>query len=222
MRTVAVILAAGAVVCAALACADHPTSNCLESNAQLYPFRPNWDSTVVFRWPASRMPVRVYAETVGELSQNTDSGLQLWATALRCGGLSFVRTADSTHADIIVRNPATMPPIPAAATLAAWADSVGACTGRTDGDIDTTLTPRRLIGPLHSYVASNSSDTAAVRACYHFTVAHELGHALGLLNHSADPADLMYVVPRRRVASINDRFTIEVLYRTAPTVLPPP
>ena len=98
------------------------------------------------------------------------------------------------------------------------ADSVGACTGRTDGLLDST---RTLVGPLRSYVAPSSTDPVAVVSCYHFTVAHELGHGLGLFAHSANIADLMYVVPRRPVVSINDRFTLQRLYRTNATILPP-
>jgi hypothetical protein len=207
-----------ALVLAVAACRDKTAYECLESNAQRYAFHLPGDTTAVFHWPASRMPIRLYAEPVGALPANTDSGAALWANAMRCGELAFVRVTDSTAADIIVRNPATLPPLPLYG-VSAGADSVGACLGRTDGLLDSA---NRLVEPLRSYVAPNSGDAAAVEACYHFTVAHELGHAIGLFSHSTNVADLMHAVPRRRALSINDRFTVQLLYMTTPTIAPPP
>lgn len=216
------LVTAGCTLTAALvaaACGDGQMSDCFESNATRYSFYLQGDTTLVFRWPASRMPVRIYAEPAGELPANVDAAMGLWVNALRCGELTLQRTADSVHADIIFRNPAAMPPIPApGVTLAA--DSVGACTGRTDGLLDSAGT--QLVGSIRSYVASNSIDPVAVASCYHFTVAHELGHALGLFNHSPFADDLMYVVPHRPLATLNDRYTFQRLYNTSATILPPP
>lgn len=217
MKGVPAVAAALAVALLA-ACTDGQDSACLESNATPYSFFLNGDSTLVFHWPAAYLPVRVYAEPTGELPANVDAAMVLWVNATRCGEITMQRVTDSTLADIIFRNPAALPPLPVAGVTLA-ADSVGACTGRTDGLLDSTST---LTGPLRSYVAPSSSDPVAVAACYHFTVAHELGHGLGLFAHSANTADLMYVVPRRPVVSVNDRFTLQRLYRTALTILPPP
>jgi predicted Zn-dependent protease len=49
---------------------------------------------------------------------------------------------------------------------------------------------------------------------------HELGHALGLLQHSPDTTDLMHSSPRVRAPS--DRRSVEVLYHTEPTIAPKP
>ncbi len=201
------------------ACRDGNLGDCLESNATRYAYTLPGDSTAVFRWTSARMPVRVYAEPAGALPENTDSAMVLWVNAFRCGELTLERIADSNVADIILRNPAAMPPLPAAAT-ALFADSVGACLGRTDGEIDTTAAPDSLRGPLRSYVTPNGSDPVAVAGCYRFTVAHELGHGLGLLSHSTNAQDLMHAVPKRRLATANDRFTVQLLYQAAPTIRP--
>ncbi len=213
-------LAAGAAgLAAAIACHDTTgTSACFEPNASGYQFSLAADTGFVFRWPGSYMPVRVYAEDVGELQANTAAAMQLWVNAFRCSELSMVTVTDSTKADIIVRNPAFLPPVAGAVVVAA--DSVGACRGVTTDSTFTGLST--LAEPVRVFVAPVSVDSAAVAACYHFVTAHELGHALGLLSHSPDTLDIMYTQPRRRVLSEADKFTIQVLYHAAPTIGPPP
>jgi predicted Zn-dependent protease len=204
----------------ALLAACHDTvgpAHCFEPNAQAYGFAFNGDTNLVFHWPASYMPVRVYAEPTGNLPANVLAAMALWVSAFRCGELSLAVTADSTKADIIVRNPASLP-LARGAAKALHADSVNACTGVTQFD----TAGRALAGPLRSYVVSLSSDSAAVASCYHFVTAHELGHALGLFAESADPNDLMYTSPRRLALSASDRYTIQLLYHTTSRLLPPP
>lgn len=209
----------GVVALAALgACHDSVgPGRCFEPNVLAYGFALNGDTNLVFHWPASYMPVRVYAEPTGDLPANVTAAMTLWASAFRCGEVSLTVATDSTHADIIVRNPQSLP-VARAAAAALRADSVGACTGITQ--VDTAGTA--VSGPIHSYVARLSIDSAAVAACYHFVTAHELGHALGILAHSPDTSDLMHVSPRRRVLSEADRYTIQLLYHTTSKLQPPP
>jgi hypothetical protein len=213
------LLAAGALVALA-ACHDGlGPGHCFEPNVQAYGFAMNGDTNLVFHWPASYMPVRVYAEPTGQLPANVGAAMSLWVGAFRCGELSLAVATDSTKADIIVRNPASLP-VAQAASRAIQSDSVGACTGVTRFELDST--GPRLASPIHSYVAPLSTDTVAVASCYHFVTAHELGHALGIFAHSPDTNDLMYTAPRRRVLSEADRYTIQLLYHTPSKVGPPP
>jgi len=217
-RRLALVLAPVAAAAVAAACHDNVGPGaCFEPNGEAYDFAINGDPALVFHWPASYNPVRVYAEPVGELPQNTQAAMDLWASAFRCGELSLTLTSDSTHADIIVRNPASLPVLSRRA-VAMLADSVRACTGVTTFD----TTSGRLAGPMRAFVAPRSVDTAAVRSCYQFVVAHELGHTIGLGSHSADTNDLMNPLPRRFALSERDRYTIQVLYHTTPTIGPPP
>jgi len=131
------------------------------SPRQAYAFALSGDTNLVFHWPGSYMPVRVYAEPTGQLPGNVAAAMSLWVGAFRCGELSLTATADSTHADIIVRNPGALPLI-RAATRAIRADSVGACQGLTTfTTIDTTLA-----GPIRSFVAPISGDSTALRQIF--------------------------------------------------------
>ena len=209
----------GIVGVAALGACHEGTSaaRCFEPNAQSYGFALNGDTNLVFHWPASYMPVRVYAEPVGALPANATTGMALWASAFRCAELSYVMTGDSTRADIIVRNPPFLPAAPVAAAVF-HADSVNACTGVTQ--VDTA--GAALAGPMRSYVSPLTTDSVALASCYHFATAHELGHALGLFAHSPDTSDLMNASPRRLALSAADRYTIQLLYHTPSRLQPPP
>lgn len=200
------------------ACSDSTVQECLESGATSYGYSAPGDTTVTFRWPPAYHPVRVYAEPAGNLQANVDAAISLWHGALRCGEVSMQRVADSTIADVVIRNPAQMPP--AVSPVQLMADSTDACDGRTDVD----LTPgNALIRPLRVYIVPASLTTADVEACYRFVTAHELGHTLGLFSHSSDLNDLMFSRPRRRALSLNDRFTLQVLYhRPAVSIAPEP
>lgn len=213
--TVRLSVGASVIGLVAAACGDSiGPGACFEPNATGYAFyNEQADSTFVFRWPGS---VRVYAEPVGELQANTLAAMQLWVNAFRCNELSMQVTSDSTRADIIVRNPPVLPSAVTAFVVAV--DSVGACRGVTQFDTAQSA----LDAPMHAYVSPVAFDSAAVAACYHFVVAHEIGHALGLLSHSPDPADLMHTQPRRRLLTAADRYTIQLLYHTRPTIGPPP
>ncbi len=211
-------LAPVAAAAALAACHDNVGPGaCFEPNVTRYDFHIAGDTALVFRWPASYNPVRVYAEPAGDLPQNVQAALDLWSGAFRCGELRFAPTGDSTRADIIVRNPASLPVAAAASRVVLRADSIRACGGVTMFD----TTAGRLAGPMRAFVAPRSTDTAAVRSCYHFVTAHELGHALGLGAHSPDTNDLMNPLPRRLALSERDRYTIQVLYHTTPTIGPP-
>ncbi|MBY0358163.1 MAG: matrixin family metalloprotease [Candidatus Obscuribacterales bacterium] len=50
--------------------------------------------------------------------------------------------------------------------------------------------------------------------------AHEMGHALGIEDHSPNPGDLMSIYYGRGVISANDAATIRYLYRLTPDLIP--
>ena len=210
---------AAATVALAAACHDDGPNTCYESGAWSYGYALAGDTTLIFRWPADRMPVRFYAEQTGDLRADVLAGLTTRVNGFRCQEAEFQLVGDSTIADVIVRRADTFPPLVAGALVVA-ADSVGACIGRTDGYYDSTLT---LTGPIHSYVGPlGAPDSASLAGCYRMVTAHEIGHALGLLAHSRSAEDLMYTTPRRGTLSLDDRYTLQKLYHDTPTIRPAP
>jgi predicted Zn-dependent protease len=165
----------------------------------------------VFHWPMAALPVRVWAEPSGDLPGDVVNALRLWEQAAIYGEFRGVLVADSAQADVIVRIGEPETPGPSA---------VLACSSGTEWGInlDTSIalpfrtTIRRRAG----------ASTSDVAACLRVLVAHELGHALGLIPESDDPADLMYGLPTVPAPSARDRATFTTLYHTAPTVRLPP
>jgi predicted Zn-dependent protease len=58
--------------------------------------------------------------------------------------------------------------------------------------------------------------------CLARVTAHEIGHSIGLFQHSNNPGDLMFGVPAVRAPSPRDRSTAQVLYHTKATLVPAP
>ena len=86
------------------------------------------------------------------------------------------------------------------------------CDGATD--LDTVATRFELRIPLHVYVnplvATNDPDLAR---CLRVTTAHELGHSLGIFQHSPDANDLMFTAPAVDALSKPKQLDDSVCYR---------
>jgi predicted Zn-dependent protease len=198
--------------CVALlaACGD-PT---VPSRADSYAFDAGGD---VFHWPANRLPVRVYAQPVGNLGFLVQRAIDVWASGFLYGEFTGALAGDSTKADVVVEADSA-PDVPP--DQGRW---VAACGGVT------TFPPRdasnRLTGAPHVRLSVLTGYTAAqVAACLRRTAIHELGHALGILQEApaADTLEIMHSPPQVALPSDRDRRTMEVLYHTPATILPPP
>lgn len=193
-------------------CAD-PTA---PSRLATYAFDASGD---VFHWPTGRLPVRFFADTRGHMRALVDRAVRLWEAQFLYGEFRAVLVDDSTAADVIVLWADSIPPDVPPDTGAA----VFACDGLTNFTFDTTGTA--LSRAVRSEVGIRIGQTytaGQVAACVRRTTVHEIGHAIGLLNHSPYSGDIMWANDTAAVPSPSDRRTVEILYHTTPTIAPPP
>jgi len=210
-RAHALVAAFGAALAAAC------TDPMVPSHDPAYPFDTFGD---VFHWPADRLPVRFYADPRGTLRTLVAHAVDTWERQFLYGEFRGVLVNDSNTADVIVTWADSVPPDATADT----GPAVTACGGLTQGFLDSTGTA--FDGPFHSQLSVLTGTVftpGQVQACMRRTTIHELGHALGLFQHSPDALrDIMAVPPRVNLPSAGDRRTVETLYHTTPTFGPPP
>ena len=174
----------------------------------------------VFRWPASRLPVRFWADPRGNMGVLVTRAAGAWEGQLLYSEFQGSVVSDSLDADVIVQWQDSVPPdVPPDTTPAPTS-----CGGFTSFDYDSTGSA--LAGPVHVslnvLVGGAPASAGHVQDCMRRTVIHEVGHALGLLRHSPSATDIMYPQPLVSFPSRADRWTIETLYHTRPTIAPPP
>ena len=196
----------------AAACAD-PT---IPDRKAAYAFDDGFGA--VFRWPGNRLPVRFYADERGPMRTLVAQGLAAWEAQFLYGEMSGVLVTDSTGADVIVRWAGTVPPdVPPDTGPPAFT-----CSGVTQIVLDGA--GMAVAEPLRVTVNDLGGPAAPPQrvACSARVVTHELGHSLGLLQHSGQATDLMASQPLVSRPTTRDRVTAEVLYHTTPTIGPPP
>lgn len=209
MRRVASLLATMLLV----ACADLFSPTRPESYEFRY-FQSNTaggTDTLSFHWSRDMLPVRIYVAKGDTLLPYTQVAIARWSGAFLYGEFTAVLVSDSTTADIIIANGFPPDGIFLREPLAAFATG---CSGATDRPIGHSYQL-----PIHSNVWSNTGSLVpGLDLCYDITVTHELGHALGILNHSHNIGDVMYGSPVLDGLSDRDRQTIEKAYHTPANV----
>jgi len=117
---------------------------------------------------------------------------------------------DSNDADIII----------VAGQLPATARALRSMARECEGGTDVPLDPSTMIltPPFHVYIDPRLEDAPALDSCLNLTTAHELGHALGIFQHSPDSGDQMYSDPVVTAPSERDRNTINRAYHTPTTI----
>jgi predicted Zn-dependent protease len=179
------------------------------------------DTTVtLFRWPATRLPVRFWADPRGNMRFLVERAIAVWQDQFLYGELRGVVVTDSSRADVLVRWRDSVPPdVPPDTTPAP-----NGCGGVTTFDYDSA--GLALAGPVHVALTVLTGGSPAspgqLQACVRRVSIHELGHSLGLLRHSLVPQDIMYAAPMVDYPSPFDRSSVEMLYHSRPTVQPPP
>lgn len=170
--------------------------------------------TLTFHWPAANVPVKLWVENQGGLPGHFAAAITLWRDAFPGGAWDAAVTADSATADIIVRYlPAASGP--GASLLATRRQS---CEGATA--VDTAATRFQLLLPMRIYVYPSILGAPDVQECLAIASAHELGHSLGILQHSPDPADLMYATPTASAPTDRDLASARAAYQAPADVVP--
>lgn len=172
----------------------------------------------VFRWREDRVPVRFFADNRGAMTTLVERSIGVWAAQFLYGEFAGVLWTDSATADVVVvwggAVPPDVPPDPGA--------PVNACSGVTRLVIDSASNALDSAIVITATRLAVTATDAQVAACFRRVVTHELGHSLGLLQHSAQSSDLMAGQPLVDTPTARDRVTAEVLYHTTPTIGPPP
>lgn len=184
------------------------------TSSQVYEFR-NLDvgTPIVFRWPRSTLPVRVWVASDSPIRGYVQTAMDRWQGAFLYGEFRATMVADSNTADVIVRN-----------TPSDIGGGIGArapqCNGETDQNIDVTSSTLTL--PVHVFMyAVVSESTPGIATCYSVTMTHEFGHVLGIINHNhagTTAADVMFANPSFDGISDRDRQTAVTLYSVPSTI----
>lgn len=221
---------AGGVVLVALAgllagC-DSPT---IPGREVAYDFRFLTDPPAVLRWPTGST-IRVWVEggpdpaRASALEAAFRAGAVAWAGAVLYGEYRFVEAPRVEEADVVLYWSDVVPPV-----------LTEACPGELGGraltwSCPSQTEPGRLYRfPLRSpaggrsdvrmlvrVLATEASDPARLRRL----VLHELGHVLGIGQHSPSAGDVMWAGAAADRLSAADRATVQVLYHTPPDLVP--
>ncbi len=205
------LAAAAIVACSDPATPDRECAVCYYSFADTFP-----PDTFIFHWPANRLPVRFWADTRGPMSRLVRYGIAAWQAQFLYGEFRGVVVPDSSHADVIVTWQGTVP----SDTAQPDSSTSPACSGVTTNPEQFSDSSVNVLQVSIDVKAAYSD--AAIAACVRRVTMHELGHALGLVRHSPYTFDLMNGIPVVSWPSVEDRRTVEVLYHTPATIVPPP
>lgn len=171
--------------------------------------------TLSFHWDKAHHPVRVWVEDNVDLPGHVARAIDVWEAVFLYREFQGTLVSDSTTADVIVLGGS--PGDPMLRTKRLHSAMAPECAGATDLDLDVANTELRL--PIRVFIEPRSlPDDPGIERCLALTSIHEMGHALGIFGHSADPEDIMFADPEVELPSARDRRTAEAAYHTSPSL----
>jgi hypothetical protein len=195
---------------------------------EVYDYRLLFDpQPLVLRWPVGST-VRVYAEPHPDAAHNNalqaalENGIAVWNAAALYNEFKLEQTRDLTQADAVLIYSTLLQPV-----------DVGNCSpggglAYTTFCLEFTDPLRLSVFPIRNGGGGKVKFLVTVRTqatldpeSVKRLVAHELGHVLGIAQHSKRPTDLLYPGPiTRSEPSPADRATLQVLYHTRADINP--
>jgi len=202
---------------AALSCSDATAPG----RAPNYEWRRVYGGdTLSFHWPENMLPVKIWVEDSLDMPAQVQQAITAWKSVFLYGEYDAILVSDSSSADVVVRVQ-TVPPLKSAAGLERLDALLPGCNGATDLDIDTLATPAHLRLPVRIYLEPKyDPELTDLTECFQVVARHELGHSLGLFQHTAEPSDIMYGDPQATTFSVRDINTAQVLSHYPANLIP--
>lgn len=202
------------VAAAALSCSE-ATAPARAPNYEWRLFVQN--DTLSFHWPSSMLPVKIWVEDSLDMPAQVQQAIASWKTVFLYGEYDAILVSDSSGADVVVR--VATPPPKIMATVGRLHTLFPGCEGATD--IDTVATRFQLQLPVRMYLTPRYDPAQNdLTECFRITARHELGHSLGLFQHTSDSRDIMYGQPEATEFSVRDINTAQVLSHWPANLLP--
>jgi hypothetical protein len=210
----------------ALAACDSPTVP-ERLLTEVYDYRLLAPDPLVMRWPIGTT-VRVYVEPhpdpahYAALITALENGIAVWNASALYKEVQLERAAELNQADAVLIYSTVLQPVDVSAC------SPGGGLAYTTFCIDPDDSSRLLLFPIRNTGGGNVKFLVTVRTqatldseSVKRLVAHELGHVLGIAQHSKRPTDLLYPGPiTRSEPSPADRATLQVLYHSRADITP--
>lgn len=175
------------------------------------------NDTLSFHWPANTLPVKIWVEDSLEMPARVAEAIATWKNVFLYGEYDAVLVSDSATADIVVR--VSSAPPQAIATVGRLNTLFPGCEGATD--IDTVTTRFELQLPVRMYLSPRfDPGQTDLTECFRITARHELGHSLGLFQHTSDPRDIMFSQPEATTLSVRDINTAQLLSHWPSNMVP--
>ncbi len=213
-------------VCAVLVACDSPTVP-ERLLTEVYDYRLLTPAPLVLRWPIGTT-VRVYLEPNADpahtaaLEAGLAHGIEVWNAAALYREVYLERTEDLQQADAVLVFANTLQPVDVSNC------QPGGGLAFTTFCLDPQDNTRLAVFPLRNggggrvkFLVTVRNQTVVDAESVRELVAHELGHVLGIAQHSPRETDLLFGnTLTRDTPSPGDRATLHVLYHTRPDITP--